>query len=102
MLRSSGHTVKEAGSGNAAKRLLGRDHKFDLILCDLIMADGTGMDLHTWLEETDQRTADRVIFMTGGAFTGDAAAFLGRVPNMRLRKPLDMNALQRLLHEVPR
>ena len=34
--------------------------------------------------------ADRVVFMTGGAFTPRAREFLARLPNLRLEKPFDL------------
>ena len=37
--------------------------------------------------------APRVIFMTGGVFTPAAQAFLERVPNPRIEKPFDVDAL---------
>ena len=36
----------------------------------------------------------RIVFMTGGAFTPRASAFLERVPNARLAKPFDHTALR--------
>ena len=40
--------------------------------------------------------AVRVIFLTGGAFTRDASACLGRVPNLRRDKPCDLAHFRRL------
>jgi hypothetical protein len=33
---------------------------------------------------------DRIVFMTGGAFTPRAREFLARLPNLRLEKPFDL------------
>ena len=43
---------------------------------------------------------DRVVFMTGGAFTRRAQEFLDEVPNRRLRKPFDGQVLRNLIRRV--
>jgi hypothetical protein len=47
------------------------------------------MDLYDWLTREDPDLAEKMIFVTGGAFTPRAKAFLGRVKNPRLEKPFD-------------
>jgi signal transduction histidine kinase/CheY-like chemotaxis protein len=81
------HDVEVASSVAEARARLVRGPAVDSILSDLMMPDGTGMDLYEWLCNTQPSLASRVIFMTGGAFTDDAAAFLARVPNRHLEKP---------------
>lgn len=81
------HDVAIARSGVEARRILEEDRGFDLILCDLMMPEVTGMDLHEWLAERDPTAADRMLFMTGGIFTPRARDFLKRVPNTCLEKP---------------
>jgi anti-sigma regulatory factor (Ser/Thr protein kinase) len=53
------HDVSLAASGAEARSLLERDSSFDLILCDLMMPEMTGMDLHVWLLSTIQRSPGR-------------------------------------------
>jgi PAS domain S-box-containing protein len=72
---------------------------FDVILCDLLMPGMTGMDLHDALSSAAPDQARRMVFMTGGAFTDRARAFLERVPNPSLAKPLDMVELLALLED---
>ncbi len=43
--------------------------------------------------------AERVIFMTGGAFTSLARAFLDQIPNLRIDKPFDPQQLRNLVNE---
>jgi CheY-like chemotaxis protein len=66
-------------SGRDALGRLERDEPYDLVLCDLMMPDLTGMDLYDEVQKKHPRLARRVIFMTGGAFTPRAAAFLDRL-----------------------
>ena len=48
------------------------------------------MELFHQLPETVQK---QVVFLSGGAFTERAREFLARVPNRRLDKPFDTEAL---------
>jgi two-component system NtrC family sensor kinase len=89
--------VVEAGSGYAAATILAADDRFDAILCDLIMPELSGMELHTRLAASRPDLASRMIFMTGGAFTERALAFLDAVPNERLEKPFDSVGLRELV-----
>ena len=47
----------------------------------------------------DAKLADRVVFVTGGAFTPGAAEYLAQVGNLRLEKPFEARALRRLMNE---
>jgi CheY-like chemotaxis protein len=78
----------------AALRLLEKREQFDLILCDLMMPAMTGMELRDELSRLDSSQAARMSFLTGGAFTPRARAFLAEVPNPRLEKPFDPQGLR--------
>jgi CheY-like chemotaxis protein len=80
--------VLAAGSGRQALELIAAQPDFDLILCDLMMPDVTGVELAQHLERSAPELARRMIFLTGGAFSEEARAFLeGRE---RLRKPVGL------------
>jgi nitrogen-specific signal transduction histidine kinase len=91
------HDVVAAESGSAAERALAADAGFDVILCDLIMPEVSGMDLHDRLVAVRPELAERMVFMTGGAFTQRASAFFGSVPNLRIEKPFDSANLKELV-----
>ena len=74
--------------------------QFDLILCDLMMPRMNGMDFHAALQRLRPDLTGRVIFLTGGAFTQQAKAFLERVPNRRVEKPFNSRALLAVTREV--
>ncbi|MBI4816123.1 MAG: PAS domain S-box protein [Deltaproteobacteria bacterium] len=86
------------GSGAAALELLGSGRRFDAIVCDLMMPQMTGMELFERLEAEYPELAKRTVFLTGGAFTEAAKAFLERVPNPRLDKPFETQALLEIIH----
>jgi PAS domain S-box-containing protein len=90
------HDVTVVSAGQAALDLLEGGTTFDLVLCDLMMPSMSGMDFHAALEREHPEMAPKVVFVTGGAFTPEASAFLRRVGNARLQKPFDPNALRAL------
>ncbi|HEY3356785.1 MAG TPA: response regulator [Polyangia bacterium] len=94
------HEVVTATSAGAALARLTAGERFDIIFCDMMMPDMTGMDLHRRLRETAPEQAERIVFMTGGAFTPRAREFLAEVPNLRLAKPFDMHHLLAMAREL--
>lgn len=93
------HEIVPAASGAEARDLLQRDRSFDLILCDMIMPGVSGMELHEWLLKKDPELAERVIFITGGAFTRCSREYLKRVENTRIEKPFEAAELKNLVYE---
>ncbi|MBI5497445.1 MAG: PAS domain S-box protein [Deltaproteobacteria bacterium] len=93
------HDVQLADGGRAALAILA-EQPFDVILCDLMMPDMTGMDLFAELKRRHPELVDRVVFISGGAFTPTGRAFLDSVNNPRLDKPVDMAALKRVIQQV--
>jgi signal transduction histidine kinase/CheY-like chemotaxis protein len=91
------HEVIVADCGSDALRRLEADAAFDVILCDLMMGDMTGMDLHQRLAARSPELAQRIVFMTGGVFTDGARDFLAGVPNACIEKPFDVKALRALV-----
>jgi CheY-like chemotaxis protein len=70
---------------------------FDVVLCDVMMPIMSGAALRAELERHKPALARRMIFMTGGAFTDSASAFLEALENRPLTKPFDAAALHAAL-----
>jgi len=81
------HEVVSASSGAEALVILQHDRGFDLILCDLMMPDVSGMDVHHWLVSHDPVLAARLVFITGGAFGPVAAEYLSDAGSLKIDKP---------------
>jgi CheY-like chemotaxis protein len=91
----SRYAVQTAEGGEAAVERLSRpDAAFDLVLCDLVMPPYHGSRVYKWICEHRPHLADRVIFMTAGAFTEEARGFLHSVRNPVLHKPFDTKTLR--------
>jgi CheY-like chemotaxis protein len=96
---SKHHDVVSANSGEEAARKIADGETFDLILCDLMMPVVTGMELHARLRTTAPAQAERMLFMTGGAFTPEARSFLAALTRPSLDKPFDSKQLIALVNE---
>ena len=94
------HSVVLVGSGREALAILDSDRAFDVILCDLSMPDISGAELHRRLIELDPGLARRVVFVTGGAFTPEAADFLARVDNVYIEKPISTADLLGVIADI--
>ena len=94
---SPDHEVATVNGARAALKLMDQGNRFDLILCDVMMPGMTGMDLYAELNRAAPDQAQRVVFMTGGAFTPRALSFLQEVANPKLSKPLDLRQLRALV-----
>ncbi|MFN0061042.1 MAG: ATP-binding protein [Myxococcaceae bacterium] len=73
-------------SAAAMKAVLG-EKLYDIILCDVMMQPASGIQVYETLRAEFPGRERRLVFMTGGAFTEEAKAFLGAVPNLRFIKP---------------
>jgi DNA-binding NtrC family response regulator len=71
--------------------------RYDLVLCDLMMPELSGMDLYAKVLGFAADQAERMVFLTGGAYTRRAQEFLEQRPY--LEKPFDLGALEALVEE---
>ncbi len=88
-------------SGVEARKLLELDDaRFDLIFCDILMPEVTGIDLHMWAKEHRPDVLKRVVYITGNDFMPQVAEFLNRVPNRVLYKPFDPDLVREVVEEM--
>jgi CheY-like chemotaxis protein len=93
------HDVTIVLSAGDAHRRVTAGERFDVILCDLMMPEMTGMDLHAELLLSAPEQAAQMVFLTGGAFTPRARAFLSGISNERLQKPFDLQQLRSIVND---
>ncbi|MBI2896425.1 MAG: response regulator [Deltaproteobacteria bacterium] len=89
--------LSELDAGEALARIRAGE-RFDVILCDIMMPVVTGLELHAELLRSQPDQAERIVFLTGGAFTPSARAFLDEVPNLRIEKPFEPSALRSIVN----
>ncbi len=93
------HEIIQASSGSEAQRIIGEGEIPDVIVCDLMMPQITGMDLYGWILSLNPSLASKMIFITGGAFTPKAKKFINEVDNLHLEKPIDLKNLRKVIRE---
>ena len=79
-------------SGRAALEKLLSGARYDLVFCDLMLGDLGGKGLYEQLALQAPGREREIIFMTGGVFDSEVAAFLERIPNACIGKPFDIRA----------
>jgi nitrogen-specific signal transduction histidine kinase len=92
-----GHELVTAANGREALERLRADRDFDLILCDLMMPELTGMDVYHSVRDTWPGLQERIAFITGGAFTPETRRFLQQVTNPLLTKPFEPAHIRQLV-----
>jgi CheY-like chemotaxis protein len=70
-----------------------RTRSFDVVLCDLMMPELTGMELYQKLDEERPELAQRFIFISGGAYTEPTRAFMALTARPQVRKPFHRQEL---------
>ena len=85
-----------ASDARQATQILLSSH-FDFVLCDVMLPETSGVDFYVEVLRAAPHLVHRIVFMTGGASTVRARAFLSSIANPCLEKPLDMSELRRLV-----
>ncbi|MEO8548874.1 MAG: ATP-binding protein [Kofleriaceae bacterium] len=94
------HDVTACNSAEAALARLRANDGFDAILCDLMMPGLTGMELHHEVAELRPELLDRMMFMTGGAFTAEAQTFLDDPQINWIEKPFPAKVIEARVNEL--
>ncbi len=93
------HDVTALTSAQEALRRIDAGERFDVILCDLIMPEVPGYELYEQLEARVPDQARRMVFLSGGAFTQAARAFVDRRSITCLDKPFARDELLAAVNE---
>jgi signal transduction histidine kinase/CheY-like chemotaxis protein len=80
-------------SPRQALAVLRAGERFDAVLCDVMMPELGGPAFHAEVARLRPALARQMVFLTGGAFTEDARAFLAGIENPRLLKPFEATEL---------
>jgi len=88
LLLEANHEVVTTTRGSEALAMVSAGQRFDVVVCDLQMPGTTGMDVYERLREQVPELADRLVFISGGAYTQAAQDFIRSVRNRVLEKPV--------------
>ncbi|HXU06256.1 MAG TPA: ATP-binding protein [Polyangia bacterium] len=95
------HDLTTALGGHEALSVLEKEAaRFDVVLCDLQMPEMSGMELHAAVMQRYPALASRFVFVTGGAFSGDARRFLEESVPAVIQKPFNVDELLRLVDTI--
>lgn len=94
------HRVSVCIDGQKAKQILDSKVDYDLILCDLMMPNTTGMDVHQHVQNTCPHLLSTMVFISGGTFTQRARDFIASDEIKVLSKPIQMQNLMNLVKQV--
>jgi len=96
---SRDYTITIAQDAQDALAMISRGERFDVILSDISMAGMTGIELHDVLAERYADQAQRMVFLSGGAFTGETIDFVRQMGQRHLEKPFALSQLRGLIQE---
>lgn len=93
------HEVTVVESGREALTLIGAGERYDVILCDVMMPQMTGIELYAEVGRSAPDQQARMIFVTGGTFTPKARSFFDKAPNALIEKPFNLRNLRAVVRE---
>jgi PAS domain S-box-containing protein len=93
------YRITVAQDAQDALSMISQGDRFDVILSDVSMAGMSGVQLHDALALTHPDQAQRMVFLSGGAFTGETIDFLRQMAKRHLEKPFALSQLRELIQE---
>jgi len=93
------HDVTVVNSGREALARVSME-SFDVLFCDLMMPDVSGMEMYETLRSRDPALTERMVFVTGGAFSERARVFLSQTSLPWHQKPVDASELRESVTSV--
>ncbi len=98
----NGYQVTRALSGKEAVAHIEHSGPFDVVFCDVMMPELSGIDVYERAKQICPGQEQRIVFITGGAFTEPAASFIESIDNPKLAKPFDAGEVRALVKALTR
>lgn len=98
----SGYQVTRALSGKEAITHIEQAGPYDVVFCDVMMPELSGIDVYERAKQVCPGQEQRIVFITGGAFTEQAAKFIDSIDNPKLGKPFDAGEVRALVKALTR
>jgi PAS domain S-box-containing protein len=94
------HDVTVFTSSREAFAFFEKVPSVDMVLCDMMMPEMSGMELYSAVERRWPEHARRFVFLSGGITKPEVERFLQSTPNRRLGKPIVAASLRTLVNEL--
>jgi DNA-binding NarL/FixJ family response regulator len=95
----SEHDVVTASSVKQGIQLY-LDDDFDIVFCDLMMPESSGLEFYTHLCELGPQHARRLVLMTGGVFADRLGCSVSEIQSPCILKPFRTGEIERLIHQA--
>lgn len=99
-LLTAEHDVVTYSSSKQALDQIRAGERYDVIFCDLMMPELSGIDFYEGIGASAPELLPRVVFMTGGVLNDRTRGFLVGLRNALLEKPLSPKTLRRAVNDV--
>lgn len=96
------HDVTVVTEGRIALEQTAGGDTFDVIFCDVMMPAVSGMDGYESLAVSNPEQAQRMVFMSGGAFSERSTEFLENTANVHFAKPFAIESLRSIARDCVR
>lgn len=73
---------------------------FDIVFCDLMMPETTGLEFYSHLCRLGDEHARRLVLMTGGVFADRLGCSLSELQSPCIMKPFALGQLERLIEQA--
>jgi PAS domain S-box-containing protein len=93
------HDLHMAATGREALEILARDQSWDVILCDVLMPDVSGIEVFQRIQSDWPELVPRVLFVTGGV-RAELAAVLRKSGRPIMEKPITPQALNEMIAKI--
>ncbi len=94
------HDVVTETNGRTAIERVQRGERYDVILCDMMLLDMDGAEVHAEVTKVAPEQAARMAFVTGGAFTPRAAEFLEHAKVDIVQKPFTGDEVRAVVQRI--
>ncbi|MCA9705051.1 MAG: response regulator [Myxococcales bacterium] len=92
--------VMQAGHAREALELIEDNPRFDVIVCDVMMPDMTGIDFYRELSKRYPELCARTMFVTGGVFDESALEYIAEQKIPMLTKPVRREQLATMVDQL--
>ena len=99
ILREDGDDAVIVNQGEEALALLGRE-RFDLLVLDVQMGRGSGIDVYEAILAKSELSAAKVLFVTGDILNPKVLHFLHRTKSAYVAKPFDIHELRQAMRRM--